>query len=70
MASLMSLSSTFFGSIKSLRAGVRKRYSPYHLSALDSCIYRLMKLGRVAVPLEWTPLRLTRTSKNYLPWLF
>jgi hypothetical protein len=52
MASLISLLSTFFGPIKSPRAGFRKRCSPPHLSALDSCTYRLMKLGRVAVPLE------------------
>jgi hypothetical protein len=43
--------------MKSLRSGSRNRCSPSHLSALDSCTYRLMKLGLVAVLLRWTPLR-------------
>jgi len=57
----------FFGSIKSPRAGLRKRYSPSHLSALDSYIYKLIKLGIIAILLPWTLLRFRSISENYFP---
>ncbi len=68
--SFISLSNTFFGSIKSPRISFRKRNSPFQFSVFDSWMYRFIKLGLVAVLLLWMPLRLRRIFENCFLWLF